>query len=297
MRLKGIIAAAATPLRADRSIDLDRLVAHCQRLVALGCDGINLLGTTGEATSFSVAQREAAMRAVAKAVPLQKLMVGTGAASLADAARLTSLARELGFAGALLLPPFYYKGITDDGLQAYVEALIETAGAEGLRLYLYHYPLLSGVPYPVEVVARLFAKYPAQLLGLKDSSGDMGYAEAMARRCPGFDVFPSTEAGFASPVAGLFAGCISASVNVTASLVAEGRKDPAVLAQGVAIRNALAGVPLIPAIKWALADLTGDETWRRIMPPLHPLNEDEIRKLGAALHETRYETLAPLFRR
>lgn len=297
MSLKGIIAAAATPLRADRSIDLDRLVAHCQRLVALGCDGINLLGTTGEATSFSVAQREEAMRAVVKAVPREKLMVGTGAASLGDAARLTALARELGFAGALLLPPFYYKGITDDGLQAYVEALIETVGPHGLRLYLYHYPQLSGVPYPIEVVARLVAKYPGQLLGLKDSSGDMSYSEAMARRCPGFDVFPSTEAAFGSPVVELFAGCISASANVTSSLVAGSRKVPAMLSEGVAIRNALAGVPLIPAVKWALADLTGDDTWRRLMPPLHPLNEGEVEKLQGALRDTRYEAVKPLFRR
>src|SRR5690606_39222590 len=116
-RLSGVVAAAATPLNADFTIDTARLVEHCAWLLdGGGCHGINLLGTTGEATSFSVEQRLAAMTAIARSgLPLERFMVGTGAAALADAVGLTAAAMELGFAGALLLPPFYYKGIDDDG--------------------------------------------------------------------------------------------------------------------------------------------------------------------------------------
>src|SRR5262249_29372915 len=125
-RLTGVIAAAATPLRDDLSIDHAKLVAHCRWLLGDGgCDAVNLLGTTGEATSFSVEQRLAAMRAVAEAgLPMHRFMVGTGASALEDAVRLTLAAKAFGFAGALLLPPFYYKGIDDESLAAYVDTVI-----------------------------------------------------------------------------------------------------------------------------------------------------------------------------
>jgi 4-hydroxy-tetrahydrodipicolinate synthase len=156
-KLQGVIAAAATPLGPDLAIDLERLVAHCRWLLGEGgCDGINLLGTTGEATSFPVEARLAAMKAIARSgLPLDRFMVGTGAAALDDAVRLTAEAKSLGFAGALLLPPFYYKGIDADGLVAYVEAVIAKVGPAGLALYLYHFPQNSGVPYTIEVVTRL----------------------------------------------------------------------------------------------------------------------------------------------
>ncbi len=152
IRLRGVIAAAATPLNADFSIDTERLIQHCRALLAEGCDGINLLGTTGEATSFSVEQRLAAMQAVARSgLPMSQFMVGTGAASLNDAVRLTREARDLDFTGALVLPPFYYKPIDNVGLLAYFDELINRVGAD-LRLYLYNFPQLSGVPYPLEFV-------------------------------------------------------------------------------------------------------------------------------------------------
>ena len=189
-RLRGVIAAAATPLNADFSIDTERLIQHCRALLTEGCDGINLLGTTGEATSFSVEQRLAAMQAVARSgLPMSQFMVGTGAASLNDAVRLTREARDLDFTGALVLPPFYYKPIDNVGLLAYFDELINRVGAD-LRLYLYNFPQLSGVPYTLEFVHALKKKYPRQLLGLKDSSGDTAYAIAMAAGVEDFDVFP-----------------------------------------------------------------------------------------------------------
>ena len=223
-RLRGVVAAAATPLNADFSIDTDRLIEHCRALLAEGCDGINLLGTTGEATSFSVEQRIAAMQAVASSgLPMSQFMVGTGAASLIDAVRLTREARDLDFSGALVLPPFYYKPIDNIGLLAYFDALINRVGAD-LRLYLYNFPQLSGVPYPLEFVQALKEKYPRQLLGLKDSSGDTSYSIAMAAGVADFDVFPSAEGTLNDADRYRWAGCISATVNVTVRAAAVGWK-------------------------------------------------------------------------
>lgn len=298
-RIAGVIAATVSPLRRDLSIDLDRLIGHCRWLLAEGgCDGINLLGTTGEATSFSRDQRIEAMRGVAGAgLPLDRMMVGTGAAALDDAVALTRAARDLGFAGALLLPPFYYKGIDADSLVAYVSALISRCGAEALRLYLYHIPQNTGVPYPIEAVARLRESHPEVIVGLKDSAGDFAYARALAARLPGFAVFPGSEASLAEASQSGFAGCISATVNVNGVLARsawratgteEGRRAGA---EAVAIREALGRFPLVAAVKWALADMTGDAALERVSPPLRTLLPEEAATLGRALADTAYPKL------
>lgn len=292
--LKGVIAAAATPLREDLSIDLDALVAHCGHLLGDGgCDGINLLGTTGEATSFARDQRLAAMRAVASSgLPLSRFMVGTGAAALDDAVALTRAAKELGFAGALLLPPFYYKGIGADDLVAYVRAVIDRVGADGLPLYLYHFPANSGVPYVPEAVRRLREAYPRTVLGLKDSSGDLDYSAALARDLPGFAVFPSAEAAIGRAAELGFAGCISATANVTGPFAQAALTAPAAearaagLARAVAIRAEIATFPLVASVKEALAILSGRSGWRRLMPPLSALSPDQSGRLAEALRRT-----------
>ena len=296
--LKGVIAAAATPIREDNTIDLPKLVAHCEWLLAHGCDGINLLGTTGEATSFAVEERFAAMEAVARSrLRLDRIMVGTGAAALGDAVRLTAAARDLGFAGALLLPPFYYKGIDAESLVAYVEAVMSRVGKQGLKLYLYHFPQLSGVPYALEVVERLHKAHPEQILGLKDSSGDLAFSAELARRLPTLDVFPSAEGALAKALDHHFAGCISATANITAPFAAEGWKGlgtPAgakAIEDAAAIRNALGAYPVISSTKWALADLLGDASWHRLAPPLRILTAAEQATLSTALAKTRYAQL------
>lgn len=292
--LKGVIAAAATPLKNDRSIDLDHLVRHCAWLLDKGgCDGINLLGTTGEATSFSAEQRIAAMRAVAASgLPLTRFMVGTGAAAFDDACRLTAEAKSLGFAGALLLPPFYYKGIDAEALTGYVTALIGRVGAEGLPLYLYHFPANSGVPYTADAVARLRDTFPAVLKGLKDSSGDLDYSAGLAKSLPGFDVFPSAEASIGRAAELGFAGCISATANVTGAFAQRGFTGGSAseraegLAEAVRIRAEISKFPLVAAVKEALALLTGEGVWRQLMPPLTSLTQAQSAALGVALAGT-----------
>ena len=258
-RLRGVIAAIATPFDANGEPDLDRFVRLAKQLLANGCDALNVCGTTGEATSMSVMQRRSVMEAAARHLPRERLMVGTGAAAIADAAALTAYAGELGFAGALLLPPFYYKGVSDDGVAAYVERVAAAASAT-LPLYLYHFPALSGVPFHPELVARLRETLGARLAGLKDSSGDMGYARAVAAALPGFDVFPSNEAALGEARDGAFAGCISATANLNAAFCAAAWRDGDVgaLEKAVAIRTRVSREPLIPAVKSVLAKLLGE---------------------------------------
>jgi 4-hydroxy-tetrahydrodipicolinate synthase len=295
-RLQGVIAATPTPLNPDMSIDTERLVGHCRWLLGEGgCDGINLLGTTGEATSFSVEQRLEAMGAVAASgLPLERMMVGTGAAALSDAESLTSAARELGFNGALLLPPFYYKGIDADSLAAYVGEIIGKAGKSGLKLYLYHIPQNTGVPFPAEAIARLIERHPGTIAGLKDSSGDITFSRSLAARFPGFDVFPSSEGSLTEWKSSGFAGCISATTNITGRLSQLAWSDPEsaagrdAAAEAMAIRTVLGNFPLMASVKAALAAMTGDPGWERLMPPLRPLSTDERKQLLVKLDATAF---------
>src|SRR5215468_4340349 len=191
--LHGVIAAIATAVDPRGEPDCARSIALARFLLANGCDGLNVLGTTGEATSFSLDQRRRVMNAYAQSgLPLTRMMVGTGAAALADAIALTRHAAELGIAGALVLPPFYYKGVPDDGLVSVVEAILSATAARPIPVYLYHFPAQSGVPWPIPLVKRLIETF--RVVGLKDSSGDMTYARQAAAISPAFDVFPSTEA-------------------------------------------------------------------------------------------------------
>ena len=193
--LSGVIAAIATPVAEDGAPDLKRAVKLARFLLDNGCDGLNVLGTTGEATSFSLNERKSVMDAYkANGLPLNRLMVGTGAAAVSDAVALTRHAAEFGFAGALVLPPFYYKGVPDDGLVAYIDTLVQATAQTPIPIYLYHFPAMSGLPWHVTLIKRLLESFPTRIVGLKDSSGDMAYARSVSAISKDFAVFPSTEA-------------------------------------------------------------------------------------------------------
>src|ERR1700674_1054742 len=193
--LAGVIAAIAAAAEGAGLPDCARSVALARFLLDHGCDGLNVLGTTGEATSYSLAQRQTVMNAYRTAgLPLDRMMVGTGAAASSDAVALTRHAAELGFAGALVLPPFYYKGVPDDGLLAYIDTLVQATAQKPIPIYLYHFPAMSGIPWHVALIKRLLQSHPSRIVGLKDSSGDMAYARSAAAISKDFAVFPSTEA-------------------------------------------------------------------------------------------------------
>jgi 4-hydroxy-tetrahydrodipicolinate synthase len=270
-KLQGVIAAIATAVDDKGEPDCARSTALARFLLANGCDGLNVLGTTGEATSFSLEQRKRVMSAYRDAgLPLDRLMVGTGAASVADAVALTRHAAELGFAGALVLPPFYYKGVPDDGLFAYVEIIVQATAEKPIPIYLYHFPAQSGLPWHVRLVARLVGTFGTRIVGLKDSSGDMDYAREATKVGPGFKVFPSTEAVLMEARTGIFAGCISATANLNADLCARAWRngDTGALDAAVAIRKLFDGKQLVPGVKALIAHIHGDAGWTRVQPPL-----------------------------
>jgi len=283
-KLKGVIAAIATAVETGGAPDCARSAALARFLLANGCDGLNVLGTTGEATSFSTDQRMGVMSAYqAEGLPLDRLMVGTGAAALADAVALTRHAAELGFAGALVLPPFYYKGVPDDGLIAYIEAILQATAATPIPLYLYHFPAQSGLPWHIGLIRRLLAAFGDRIVGLKDSSGDMAYAREVAGIAAGFKVFPSTEAALMEARSGGFAGCISATANLNADLCAQAWRagDATALEAAVAIRKLFDGKQLVPGVKALLAHIHGDIAWARVQPPLHGYSSAETATLAA----------------
>jgi 4-hydroxy-tetrahydrodipicolinate synthase len=282
--LQGVIAAAATPVTAQGGPDLDRFVRLCRWLLENGCDGLNICGTTGEATSFTREQRMAIMSVAAEALPRERLMVGTGAASVGDAMTLTEHAAALGFAGALLLPPFYYKGVADDGIMRYFERIVTATADRPIDLYLYNFPAMTGIEFSPALVKRLREKFGGRIEGLKDSSGNLPYAESIVEISPDLRVFPSNEAALLRARKGDFAGCISASANVNAEFCARAWREGDAEALGVAskIRALVSEKALIAGVKAVLAYRLGDAAFETLLPPLTPLAlEDKQRLLDA----------------
>jgi 4-hydroxy-tetrahydrodipicolinate synthase len=293
--LQGVIAAIATAIDQNGEPDCARSVALARFLLDNGCDGLNVLGTTGEATSFSLEQRRRVMSAyAASGLPLDRMMVGTGAAATADAIALSKHAAELGFAGALVLPPFYYKGVPDDGLVAYIDAIVTATAARPIPIYLYHYPAQSGLPWHVGLIRRLLDGFGDRIVGLKDSSGDMDFARAAAAVSPRFKVFPSTEAALPDARSGPFAGCISATANLNADLCARAYRsgDAAALAEAVTIRKLFDGKPLVPGVKALLAHIHGDPHWARVAPPLAAFAAADRAAIDAGYEAVRAKKVA-----
>lgn len=293
--LRGVIAAIATAIDATGEPDCGHSLALARFLLDNGCDGLNVLGTTGEGTSFSLRQRLAVMSAyAASGLPLQRMLVGTGAAALDDAVALTGHAAALGFAGALVLPPFYYKGVSDDGLFAAIEAIVSATAARPIPIYLYHFPAQSGLSWRVALIRRLLHSFGERVAGLKDSSGDMDFAGQAASLSPRFQVFPSTEAALPQARAGGFAGCISATANLNADLCARFYRcgDTAALAQAVAIRQLFDGKPLIPGVKAVLAHIHEEPQWARVEPPLSPLPATDRMAVIAGYEAVRAKRVA-----
>ena len=293
--LSGVIAAVATPVEGDGAPDLKRAVKLARHLLENGCDGLNVLGTTGEATSFSLDERRSVMSAYKKeGLPLDRLMVGTGAAAMSDAVALTRHAAELGFAGALVLPPFYYKDVSDDGLVAYIDTLVKATSTRPIPIYLYHFPAMSGVPWHVALIRRLLDSYAFRMAGLKDSSGDMAYARSAAAISKDFAVFPSNEATLLEARGRAFAGCISATANCNADLCARAwyNGDETALKAAVAIRKLFDGKALVSGVKALLAHIHGDLALARVKPPLVPFSAADRAALIAGHDAVRAKRVA-----
>ena len=279
--LEGVIAAIVTPVTEEGVPDHARFLRHGEWLLANGCDALNVLGTTGEATSFSAADRMDLMRAAAEGLDASRLMVGTGCCDLPTTVALTRHAAELGFAAALVLPPFYYKGVPEDGLYAHFRALADATETDPIPIYLYNFPQMTGLRFEPGLVRRLATDLRGRIVGAKDSSGDLDYAAALVE-IDGFRVFPSDEASLAQARTRGFAGCISATVNLSATIAARLWRDPSdaeALDAARGMRSAISAQPLIPAIKEMVARLHDDPEFARILPPLVPLSQEQSGKL------------------
>ena len=275
--LRGVFAPSTTPMDADLSPAPGLLADHLRRLLDEGCHGVVLFGTTGEATSFSVAERRAALDAVLeRGVEASALLVGVGCCALSDTIELALHAAAAGCAATLMLPPFYYKQLSDDALYRSFAMVFDRLGADALPTLLYHFPRLSQIPIPVEVVGRLRASHPGLVAGVKDSSGDPESLDRFLDAHGDLAIFAGTETLLLHGLRRGAAGTISASANVNAPALREvfdafESGDPGVdaLQEGItAFRTALSREPMVPALKRLLAERTGDPRWRNLRPPL-----------------------------
>lgn len=298
---QGIYAASITPFDADGNVDRAKLVAYCRHLLTDGgCDGIAPTGTTGEGTSVAMTDRLALPDLFAEAgFETDRVIFGTGAPSAQDCVALTKAACDAGFVNVLVLPPYYYKSPSDDGVFAYYANLVEKIGRDDLRVYLYHFPQMSAVPLSTALVTRLREAFGPIIAGLKDSSGDFSqsraFVEATGGVADGFDVYPSSEAFLWDGLDIGTAGIISGSTNLFANRVQAARRAPAGPERDAAMKavveaRAMASkYPLMAAMKTAAAWRTGDDGWLRMAPPLVPLApevRDAFRADLAALNAT-----------
>ena len=285
--ISGVNCAAATPLNADLSPDLGLFVAHCRHLLAHGCDGIALLGTTGEANSFSLLERRSILEAALNAgINPDRLIPGTGVAAAPETIELPRHALSLGVTHVVMLPPFYYKGVSDEGLFASYARIIEAIGDSRLKIVLYHIPQVSGVPLSLSLIGRLIAAFPDTVVGIKDSAGDLANMQAIVAAHPGFSVLAGADPLLLPLLKSGGAGCITATSNLVADslrVVYDGFDDSARSADVEAAqarinawRTLSNSYVQIPTIKAMLALQTSEPGWLRVRPPMLPLAEADL---------------------
>lgn len=279
--LSGVLSPVVTPFTEDLKPDAERWIRHCRWLLSQNC-GLAVFGTNSEANSIAGAERMALLeRLVDAGVDTGRMMPGTGACSLNETVELTAHAVKLGCAGVLMLPPFYYKNVPDEGLYRHFSEVIERVGDDRLRIYLYHIPPVAQVPISLDLIARLREAFPQIVVGIKDSSGDWSNTRAMLERFPEFRVFAGSEGFLLQNMRHGGAGCISATANINPAaihnLYANWQADDADDRQAAltAFRETVAKFPMIPALKQTVAHFTGDAGWARMRPPLIELNADQ----------------------
>ncbi len=295
-RLQGVFSPVITPFGNDLQADAARLVRHCQWLLSHDV-GLAVFGTNSEANSMSVAEKRVLLDALVDAgVPGARLMPGTGSCALTDTVELTRHAVQRGAAGVLMLPPFYYKGVSDDGLFASYSEVIQRVGDDRLRIYLYHIPQVSQVPISLDLIERLLKAYPGSIAGIKDSSGQWDNTLAMLQRFQpqGFDVFAGSESFLLATLRHGGAGCITATGNVNPGAIAALYRDWQDAAADTRqqqldqVRAVFARHPMIPAMKAATARFADDAVFANVRPPLVKLGAQPAAELMSALQALNF---------
>lgn len=281
--IQGVLSPVVTPFTSSRDPDADKLTAHCQWLLDSNV-GLAVFGTNSEANSLSLREKRYLLEhLLAAGIPANRMMPGTGACSITDAVELTEVAVNDGCAGVLMLPPFYYKGVSDDGLYNFYSDLIQKVGSSNLRVYLYHIPQVSNVPITYNLIERLLKDYPGTIAGIKDSSGQWENTKGMLDQFQphGFDVFAGSETFLLDTLNAGGAGCISATANVNPSAIAhlaehyteaDASKQQTQLD---AVRSQFDGYVMIAAMKAVIAHHKEDADWKHVRAPLTEINDEQ----------------------
>jgi len=293
----GILSAALTPMTADLKPDHAMNAAHCKWLLENGCDGLAILGTTGEANSFSVAERiEIIQSLIENDIPADVMMPGTGCCSAEDTINLTRFAVNSGAPGVLMLPPFYYKNVSDEGLFASFSEVIQKIGDSRLKIYLYHFPNMSQTPISLRLIEMLIKEYPDTVVGMKDSSGEWDNLVNVRKEFPDFVFLTGADNLLLPLLENGGHGCITACSNISASLSAEiyaGYKNGADVSDANeklnGVRSLLSQFVLFPALKHLMNRHTGNENWMNIRPPLTMLDEAKVQQLYAGFDAIGYD--------
>ena len=295
-RFSGVLAPVITPFNEDLSPDSSRFIKHCRWIVSQGAN-LAVFGTNSEANSLSISEKISLLDDLIEGgIETHSLMPGTGCCALSDTIELTQKAVELGCAGVLMLPPFYYKGVSDQGLFNYYAEVIEAVNNEDLKIYLYHIPPISQIPLTLKLIEKLAYSYPKNIAGIKDSSGDWNQTQAFNElSIDNFRVFCGSESFLLQNMKAGGAGCISATANVNPAAISslcsawqgeDAEQKQAGLDQ---IRNIFQSYPMIPALKAATAICMKDSQWFRVRPPLTKLNNTQLSELTAALSSARFQ--------
>jgi len=290
-RLSGVLCPVVTPFHKDLRPNPDALIRQCQWLLSQDV-GLAVFGTTSEANSMSVDEKiELLDRLVDAGIDPGRMMPGTGCSALSDTVELTRRAVDSGCAGCLMLPPFYYKDVSDDGLYASYAEVIERVGNDKLRIYLYHIPPIAQVGLSIDLIERLVTAYPNTVVGIKDSSGDWENTRAILEQgWDDFRVFAGSESFLLRNMQHGGAGCISATANVNPAaidrlFVAWQSNEAVELQQGLdAVRDIVEDYPMIPAVKAIVAACSNDADWTTVRPPLIALGTEQQTSLMASLN-------------
>lgn len=295
-RMSGVLCPVVTPFNDDLSPDPDRLIRQCEWLLTRNV-GLAVFGTNSEANSLSLEEKMMLLdRLVEAGVDTNRMMPGTGCCALPETVKLTQHAVTLGCAGTLMLPPFYYKGVSDDGLYASFSEVIERVGSSSLRVYLYHIPPVSQVGISLDLIERLVKAYPDTVVGVKDSSGDWGNTNVMLeRRWDDFRVFAGAETFLLRNMQGGGAGCISATANINPAAIDrlyqqwQSPEADDLQKELDEIRDTTMAYPMIPALKATVAHFANDTQWRTVRPPLQPLADDQCISLIEELQQKGFD--------
>ena len=300
--IRGVLAPVVTPFKADLSPDSGRLIDHCRWLLSQNC-GLAVFGTNSEANSMSADERSALLDAlIAGGIDPSRMMPGTGCCSLTETVQLTARTVKHGCAGVLMLPPFYYKNVSEEGLYRYFSEVVERVADPRLKIYLYHIPPVAIVGITPKLVARLLNAYPNAMAGMKDSSGDWNntktFVDAFSRH--GFDVFVGSDSFLLANLRAGGVGTISATANVNPAAIHElyvactqsrfenpDSKLDALQGRLNVVREVFGNQKfpsMIAAMKQALAIYRNDPGWTRVRPPLVELTTEQANLLAAELN-------------